>query len=485
MRTKGLVAAEFMIKRYAFLFMLFILACTMSIAKEKGKKTLPTNLPGMQSAEDEYSLTEAVPAIDKYDDSKMKLEEILFTPEELREINKEIQPTMMEPTGVQSIEPLPEHIKKAETPPPPKPVTAPQETPLAETKHNTAADQAALQEVPLTATEHKTAADQPAFVAPAVKKAEKPKQAPPVKKYAAQARAIVKKIPIPTVTVKPTAAEQAAVLPQKPAIIDDDTHFQKGVALYAQRDLRNAIKEFERVLDANGDDAESYYMLADIHYQLFDMENAWKNIRMAVELNGGKRTPLYRAIQQEIAKPFTVSLNTLLMIITGLCVIFMAFQGVMLRRKTATAIPHEEIELLKKEIEILKMKNDIQDPRVRYYKALEACQNGDTMLALNNSKSAEEEYRTAMTLYPQIINAYLGMGYIHFVQKKFDSAIQDYARAIDIDPHSAIAYYGLGRAVGEKGDAKAQLEKIKMAADLDPQFREANEALSFLQRMAA
>jgi tetratricopeptide (TPR) repeat protein len=474
MLKKTLHAVISMIKRYAFLLMISVLACTMSIAKEKSKKPLPINLPGMQN----FAQPSPAAAPSKNTESKKKLEEILFTPEELKDILKETQQKQAESApAVQPSVPA----AAAEVVSPPAPVTK-----AASVKH--AASVVPAAPVVSEAAPAPVVSATPVAPAPIPVETTKPAHSalPVPARAVKKAKAPHEKSLADNDTARFFAPEPKPVYREiKPAIVKDDSHFRAGIESYAQRDLRKAIKEFELAVDVNGEDTDAYYMLADAYYQLFDMENAWKNIRMAVELSGGKKTPLYHAIQKEIAKPFTVSLTAVLIIVTGLSVMFMLIQWILLRKKSASSVQHDELELLKKEIEIIKMKNDIHDPRVRYYKALEACQNGDTMLALNNIKSAEEEYRTAMVLYPQIVNAYLGLGYIHFSQKKYDSAIHDYARALDIDPHCAVAYYGLGRAVGEKGDAKAQFEKIKMAVDLDPQFREATEALSYLQRLAA
>lgn len=475
-----------MVRKYSVILILFVVSCVAVIAKDKDKPLPSGDLPGMQ----EFTLS----------DSKEEPGELIFSPEELSEILKHTQGAEFkedsldqpqeETIGVMPVEPVEEDpdqvaeevlerilkgiedkpIKKTpskqvqEPPPVQKPFVLSEEVTIEPEKPKKKVTEKMVKQEP----EKEEIEEEVKKIIPIVTKSpvqvKKPEE-PPKPKPKAKPKRITRKKPA-----------------EKKVVADMETYFQQGVQFYAQRELRKGAQSFERALDENEEDRETYYMLADIYYQLYDMEKAWKNIQMAVSLNGNRVNPLYKAIQGEVGGQYPVPSN---IFVTFMASAGMIFCGTILfflyKRKGADTVAREEIKQLKKEIGILKMKNDIQDPRVRYYKALEACENGSTMLALNNLMSAEEEFRTAIILYPQVLHAYLGLGYIHFMQKKYDTAIRDYAEALDVDPNSSTAYYGIGRSYGEKGDNRTQMEKVQMAVQLDPNFHEAVETLQFLK----
>lgn len=484
-------------RKYSVILILFVVSCVAVIAKDKDKPVPQGDLPGMQG----FALS----------DSKEEPDELIFSLEELSEILKDTQGAEFkeepqeETIEVMPVEPIgedPDQVaeevlerilkgiedkpikktpsKQVQKPPPvQKPFVSPEEVTIEPEKPKKKVTKKMVEQEP-----EKEEIEEEVL------------EIEPIELWLEEEEEVKKIIPIvikPPVQVKKPEeppkpkpkAKPKRITRKKPAekkIADRETYFQQGVQFYAQRELRKGAQAFERALDENEEDMETYYMLADIYYQLYDMEKAWKNIQMGVSLNGNRVNPLYKAIQREVGGQYPVPSNVF---VTFMASAGMIFGGTVLfflyKRKGADTVAREEIKQLKKEIGILKMKNDIQDPRVRYYKALEACENGSTMLALNNLISAEEEFRTAIILYPQVLHAYLGLGYIHFMQKKYDTAIRDYAEALDVDPNSSTAYYGIGRSYGEKGDNRTQMEKVQMAVQLDPNFHEAVETLQFLK----
>lgn len=474
-----------MVRKYSAILILFVVSCVAVIAKDKDKPLPPGNLPGMQ----EFTLS----------DSKEEPGELIFSPEELSEILKDTQGAEFKEDSLDQPQEETSEVM---------PVEPVEEDPDQVAEEVLERILKGIEDRPIKKTPSKQVQEPPPVQKPFVLseevtiEPEKPKkkvtkkmvkQEPKKEEIEEEVKKIIPIVTKPPVQVKKPEeppkpkpkAKPKRITRKKPAekkVADMETYFQQGVQFYAQRELRKGAQSFERALDENEEDRETYYMLADIYYQLYDMEKAWKNIQMAVSLNGNRVNPLYKAIQREVGGQYPVPSN---IFVTFMASAGMIFGGTVLfflyKRKGTDTIAREEIKQLKKEIGILKMKNDIQDPRVRYYKALEACENGSTMLALNNLISAEEEFRTAIILYPQVLHAYLGLGYIHFMQKKYDTAIRDYAEALDVDPNSSTAYYGIGRSYGEKGDNRTQMEKVQMAVQLDPNFHEAVETLQFLK----
>jgi tetratricopeptide (TPR) repeat protein len=54
--------------------------------------------------------------------------------------------------------------------------------------------------------------------------------------------------------------------------------------------------------------------------------------------------------------------------------------------------------------------------------------------------------------HPTYADAYYGRGYVYFLQKKYDKALEDFTRAYELNPHSARATFMLGSLYEYKGD---------------------------------
>jgi Tfp pilus assembly protein PilF len=64
-----------------------------------------------------------------------------------------------------------------------------------------------------------------------------------------------------------------------------ETHFQKGLQYYFQKQYPAAIQEFDETVVTNPDDARAYYFLGYSYYQLQEMEKAQQAFDQAYQLN--------------------------------------------------------------------------------------------------------------------------------------------------------------------------------------------------------
>jgi tetratricopeptide (TPR) repeat protein len=68
----------------------------------------------------------------------------------------------------------------------------------------------------------------------------------------------------------------------------------------------------------------------------------------------------------------------------------------------------------------------------------------------------------ALTLEPELVNAYINRSWAYSQKGRYDKAIADCNKALEIDPDNALAYNNRGLAFQEKGDvnsAKADYDK--------------------------
>jgi Tfp pilus assembly protein PilF len=104
-------------------------------------------------------------------------------------------------------------------------------------------------------------------------------------------------------------------------------------------------------------------------------------------------------------------------------------------------------------------------------------------------KQAEALLEKAVTIDPQLDEAYLQLGILHFARGDFEKAIRGYQKAIEINPNLGEAHRQLGLAYQRTGEqAKAQQEfrayeraEKTEAADLERQRRELRQFLVILK----
>ena len=81
---------------------------------------------------------------------------------------------------------------------------------------------------------------------------------------------------------------------------------------------------------------------------------------------------------------------------------------------------------------------------------------------------AKKDFDQAIKLNPKYAAAYINRGNVHVSNGEYDSAIQNYNNAITLDPDDAVIYHGRGNAYSSKGDFEQAVKDYSIALDLDP-----------------
>ncbi|MFQ5480587.1 MAG: tetratricopeptide repeat protein [Thermodesulfobacteriota bacterium] len=99
---------------------------------------------------------------------------------------------------------------------------------------------------------------------------------------------------------------------------------------------------------------------------------------------------------------------------------------------------------------------------------------GDLQLALN-------DYNKAISINPDLSDAYINRGIIYGKRSLFNLAIKEFSRAASLDPSNAKAYLNRGAAYMGTGDYGSAAADLKRAVELDPLNKEAqyNLALAY------
>lgn len=97
---------------------------------------------------------------------------------------------------------------------------------------------------------------------------------------------------------------------------------------------------------------------------------------------------------------------------------------------------------------------------------------------------ASRQYRTAVALDKRNVEAYIGLGYINFMENRFIPALHHYQRACQLGPNNADAHYGVGRVLMELGFSDEAVPELQTAVELDPSLEEVRFLLNELGKAA-
>ncbi len=95
--------------------------------------------------------------------------------------------------------------------------------------------------------------------------------------------------------------------------------------------------------------------------------------------------------------------------------------------------------------------------------------------------SAIQAFTQAILAHPAYADAYYGRGYVYFLGKKYDKALEDFTRAYELSPRNPRATFMLGSLYEYKGDTAQAVSFYEKTLQLDSTFTEARKALQELK----
>jgi len=93
-------------------------------------------------------------------------------------------------------------------------------------------------------------------------------------------------------------------------------------------------------------------------------------------------------------------------------------------------------------------------------------------LQIGNYIEAEKNLKYAIFLDPKFIKAYFNLGYLYYLQKEFDMAIEQWDNILSIEPDYEkryIIFYYLGMTYSEKNINESALDYFLQALELAPE----------------
>ncbi len=102
--------------------------------------------------------------------------------------------------------------------------------------------------------------------------------------------------------------------------------------------------------------------------------------------------------------------------------------------------------------------------------------------ALSRFQEAFRNYHQAMTIMPEMPEAYIGRGNIYFLAGKLDESISDYTRALELDlGREHVAFLNRGMAYEKLKQYDAAEEDYRMALEAVPDWKLAQQKLSLVR----
>ncbi|MBD3401532.1 tetratricopeptide repeat protein [candidate division GN15 bacterium] len=101
-------------------------------------------------------------------------------------------------------------------------------------------------------------------------------------------------------------------------------------------------------------------------------------------------------------------------------------------------------------------------------RAMEALNTGIEAGQAGNMDEAVIAYQTAISLNPDLVDAYMNLGAIFFQQQKYDQALQQFRTASEKDPDNADAFANVGRVDYTLRRFPEAIEAFNKAIELNP-----------------
>ncbi len=95
-------------------------------------------------------------------------------------------------------------------------------------------------------------------------------------------------------------------------------------------------------------------------------------------------------------------------------------------------------------------------------------------------QQAIQAYSQAILAYPAHAQAHYNRGYIYFLTRRYDKALEDFIRAAELNPRDARAWFMQGSIYELRGETILAQQAYQRALERDPNFKEARQALDEL-----
>jgi len=105
---------------------------------------------------------------------------------------------------------------------------------------------------------------------------------------------------------------------------------------------------------------------------------------------------------------------------------------------------------------------------------------GNGFLEIGKKEQAEKEFREAIIIHPDYLEAHVSLGYVLSSEGRLKEAIQEDIKSIKIDPENFRAHNNLANALFQEGDINGALGEYKQALRICPDYASGHYNLGIL-----
>ncbi len=245
-----------------------------------------------------------------------------------------------------------------------------------------------------------------------------------------------------------------------------------------EKDFPNALRRVEEVLASFSDSARAWTLKGISESGLGQLHEAEESLKQAVDLN-----PSYVKAQETLSNLYLEkgdmkSARQLTEKVVAICP---------LRMKNHMKLAHlyvalgdaNSAETVSKNI--ARLFSDSGDMRAEIGDALLKKNFNDVAERVLNG-SIQEQKKSGRTSPEQLVHIYNRRGIALRKQGKFEEAVLNYLEALQIEPRNPGLHFNLGTAYFKTEKNKQAAESYRAALSLDPDFKEAANALRYLEK---
>ena len=266
--------------------------------------------------------------------------------------------------------------------------------------------------------------------------------------------------------------------------MNPEAYYMRGFYHYVQNQDDAALKDLNRAINVNTDNPEVFYLIGQIHFFRKEYKDAQDAYEAAAKIDSLQPTYSFalgfmeqeRGNTTKAIKYYEEALQKNPAFIKGLSALHDIYLNEKGRPDLAMAY-NDRIMLV-----------DSTHPVGRFNMGNFFFNKAGNITAEEKlpefqvlMKLAISEYSICIQNDPDFVQGYYNRGYSYYLIEQYNRASDDFSTVINLDPYNTKAYFMRASIQEFQGDLNGALVNYQQAEKLDPNFREARQAVKEVQ----
>jgi len=268
----------------------------------------------------------------------------------------------------------------------------------------------------------------------------------------------------------PSAADKPTVDPKDMVPVLESIDLAQK--LYVRGEIRQAIEQFEAVLEHDAENIFIHYLLGDLYRQVEDYGQAMGHYLVVV-----KEQEDYLEVQNNLGSVYDRLGN---------------YERALEHFKTAASLHPDQAKDYHNMGIIYIKTNRLTEAENSFRQALDLSRDnmrekaagykgvGDTFLRLNNPEKARQYYQQALELQPGLVKIHHELGRYYIVIGQFSLAVPEWEMLTSLSPGDAQPFFTLGQCILLIGQRDEAREALQRCLQIQPDLFQARQLLERL-----